>query len=1250
MKWTVDQERAITTTDKNLLVSAAAGSGKTAVLVERILRRLLRKESPANITDFLVVTFTKAAASELREKLEKRILKTLEEEALDERAASHLRKQLVLLPKADVSTIDSFCQRVVRDSIHLTDIDPAFRIGDEGELSLLGRDALDALLESEYEAGSEPFQLLTEYFSSEKTENRLDEAILSLYGYAKNAEDPEAWLDECLSPYLIDTAEAFRSAPWNVRFLQSADQKIARIGECLKEADEAIHCGAGHLPYNERLQEFREAYKLFHPGDGYKEYHDHLFAISELLERDLGSLSRRKSDADPEMKNRAKEALTCARDTFKSLQELFREDEEGILLEFREMRPVVSALVSLVRKYDEVLREAKKKKQIADFNDVAHAALSILKRGGEPTDTAKAISKRYEEILIDEYQDSSGIQEALLNAVAKKRNNVPVNLFMVGDMKQSIYRFRMADPGLFVGKYDSFPDAAEQGDTGKVELRENFRSRKEVTEGVNYFFRRFMVKEVGDVAYTEDAFLRAGRSFLETDRRSGGPVEILGATSKLPQPEADNREETADRPDLESGTQGEADPGNGADDADDAETLAKAEIEAHMIAQEIERIVSPDDPLYVEAEEDGEKIMRPAAYRDIVILLRSTSDAEKVYPKVFEQYRIPCYIERKHGFYDTFEVRFVLSVLSVVDNPIDDVALGAMLHSPMYGVTSEELAAIAAKTRGKNELLPLYDMIKRYLETENDALSEKLRRALSDVSVFRLAANEEPLSLLIRFIAKKTGLETFVTAMAGGKQRSANLSMLSDEAVRFEKTVYRGVFNFLRYVEKKREVTEEGEVNVAGKNDNIVRILTIHASKGLQYPVVFAAGLGKRFNTQDERGTFLLHQKMGIGMNVRRPAIRTVRESYYRKAVKQAIHVDNVGEEIRDLYVAMTRAEEKLYLTASHSDMEKQYENRMERWKTGDGFLTADEVSSSQSFLSLILDCLSESAPVEVRGIFDQTCVRKSGSEEEAGKQKTSLLRELARPASEETVKKVETLLGFRYRYDDCRDIRSTLSVSLLKRLETVDPLKEADLPALVDDKHYEGAPEIESKTDREKAKSMIFRKSGITGAERGTLYHRVMELIDPTLPATEAIDALRNNCLLSDTENDTIQSELVDRFLRSGLGQRFVSAYREGKAHRETPFIISLPVHEIDLYRGAALRDEETRVMLQGVIDLYFEEEDGLVLVDYKTDRVSDPRELSETYQSQIRYYEKALAMMTGKPVKEKWIYSFALGKEIAV
>ena len=884
MSWTREQQQVIELQDRNILVSAAAGSGKTAVLVERILHKMTRKENPVDIDRLLIVTFTRAAAGEMRERLTEAIEKRLEEEPDNE----HLQRQETLIHNAQINTIDGFCAYVIRNYFHTIDLDPGYRTANEGELKLLKNDVAKELLEEHYGEADADFEHFVEIFATGKTDEGIIDLILKLYEFAMSNPWPQEWLDSCLEPYEAESFEAFSSSLWMKKLWEDVRRALSQGVELQAENRRLICEPDGPFLYEEAVEADGEILRKLADACGREDFDGCVQILSNLK---FKMLSRKKADVSERKKEQVKKNRERVKELLKGLKErYFYKSSAGILREMELCRKPVEELVQLTKEFMEAFARKKRQKNILDFSDMEHFALKILvkKEEGELayTPAAEEFSQRFEEILIDEYQDSNLVQETLLQSVSRLRHG-KYNIFMVGDVKQSIYRFRLARPELFMEKYETY--TSQESERQKIDLHKNFRSRPEVLSGVNYIFEQIMGKELGDVEYDEAAALYPGANFPPYSR---------------------NEDETFPSTEIwiaETDTQ---------ELADLEEESTAQELEARMIGQRIQEIVGQAPVL---DKKTGE--YRPAQYRDCVILLRTVAGWAETFVSVLMDMGIPAYATSKTGYFSAPEMVTLLNYLHICDNPMQEIPFTGVLASPLVGCTPEELAMI------KNEFPQgkIYEGAWKYREEgQCDALREKLCDFFSKYERIRERIPYTPIHELIQLILRVTGFDLYAAAMPGGEQRKANLEMLVEKAMEYESTSYRGLFNFIRYLEQLQKYQVDfGEVNIAGENENTVRIMSIHKSKGLEFPVVFAAGMGKTFNMMDANAGLVLHPELGIGMQGIEPELRIKMPTLMRQVIQKQIRLENLGEELRVLYVALTRAKEKLILTGSHKNLQR---------------------------------------------------------------------------------------------------------------------------------------------------------------------------------------------------------------------------------------------------------------------------------------------------------------------------------------
>lgn len=1208
-QWTEEQKQVIWLRNRNILVSAAAGSGKTAVLVERILQKITDKEHPVDIDRLLIVTFTRAAAAEMRERIGTEIQKSLMEDPDNE----NLQRQETLLFHAQITTIDSFCQSVLRSYFHLIDLDPAFSIMDEGEAKLLRRDTAEELLEEQYAQASGEFELFVESFASGKNDENLIGMIWQVYEFSRSHPWPEEWLDKCKENYEINSAEELTKSEWMKQLCDQTAQTLEDLMRVNKRAQKITQSPRGPWMYLDALLQDQEILENLAKRTDYVSYAE---AFSKMEK--FAALSRKK---DEEVSEEKKEQVKLLRDQIKKgitalKEQYFYQGPQEMVEEIQKSRVPSKMLLTLAQEFGRRFAEKKQERNLLDFSDLEHFALQILVRkedGKEvPTEAALSFANQFEEIMIDEYQDSNMVQELILTSISRCSMGQN-NMFMVGDVKQSIYRFRLACPELFMEKYDTYTEEASKSQ--KIELHKNFRSRKEVLEDVNFVFRKIMHRNLGNVEYDDNAALYAGIEFPKL------AVNVENQYDKAPQS-----------------------PLAGSEilllDADTLTDETAREAEARMIAGKIRQIVGRE--LIYDKEE---KTYRRAQYRDIVILLRSISGWAETFLSVLGEMGIPAYTGTRSGYFSALEVRTILSLLQIMDNPRQDIAFAAVLASPVGGFTTEHLAEIRSLYRDCS----YYEACRLYAKEGSDGiLAQKMTAFLEMLERFRSYVPYTPMHELLWKIYEETGYLHYASAMPAGGQRRANLEMLVEKAAAYESTSYRGLFHFVRYVEnlQKYEV-DFGEASTIGEEEDTVRIMSIHKSKGLEFPVVFTAGLGKQFNRQDARSTIAIHQNYGVGCDCVDPVLRFKTPTLLKRAIQQILLQESLGEELRVLYVAMTRAKEKLYLSGSL----KKAEDTLKKWsgKAGDASLPYLEVRNAASMLEWILRAVlyeegkQPEIPVQLYTV-DDLYYEKQESENRADEIKEQLkaagflkeegIPELCKWLTQETAKT--------YPFTGSLDIQGKLSVSEIKRHSQMAEEKEQAEGVI----HLQKEPEIQPLVPQ------FLQKKEEGGAVRGTAMHHLMQRLDFTSADTvkkveDQIEALIRSRQMTAEEKNLVSVPAVVHFFRTDLGKRAAEAAKRGQLFREKQFVIGVPASQI-----RPQWDEKETVLVQGIIDLWFYEGDEIVLADYKTDRVYPGQEelLKARYQEQLAYYEKALIQTTGCRVKEKLIYSFALQKTLCL
>lgn len=1230
MAWTESQRQAIETRDKNLLVAAAAGSGKTAVLVERIIRQILAGE--CDVDRILVVTFTHAAAEEMRVRIESALRRALEEER-EESKLERLERQMVLLSGASISTLHSFCQTVIRQNFEAVDLDPEFRLGGEQELRLMEQEVLEELFEESYEGEDEGFLRFVDVFGGdERGDEKLYELVLRLYTYSRSQPFPEEWLSSLPEGLDLPEGVGLEETPWYA----SVEQEIRLVLEQAK--DDADHLldllgrmGAG--PYAETVKaEFSQIQALLETLEGvsWKELRE---AFSTLSFDRL----KRWNCEDKETKEAASQAIKKYRDHYKKALEgirkkYFQESPEELAEDLRIAARDVGELCSVTRKFAEKFARAKHEKALADFNDLEHFALEILCASkGEsgdalvPSEVAKSLQQRFQGVMVDEYQDTNGVQEAILSLVVSRERP---NLFCVGDVKQSIYRFRLADPTLFLKKYLEYPHLGEN--YARIDLAKNFRSRPGILSAINSLFAQVMSRGTMELEYDEAAALYPGLEYPlppEGGKCLDGPVEvsiIFGERDAEAEP---------------------AEEGSG-EESGEAE-LKGLELEARWIAGRIQTLMEENLLVF----DKGKGTYRPLRWRDIIILLRSVKGkAEKVL-SVLHSSNIPAYASVDAGYFEEPEIRIMLSLLAVLHNARQDIPLAAVLASPIGGFRYEELA----KIRLTAPVEDLYGAILAALSPDSGVEGEllgKIASFLERLSRWRMLARELSVPQLLWQLYRETGYYDYVGGLPGGLLRQANLRMLVDRAAEYEKTEFRGLFRFLRFVDRMRDMdTDLAVARVLGENEDVVRIMSIHKSKGLEFPVVILGDLGKKFNLQDASSDLLMHRELGLG------PYRVEKEgsfrypTFARQAIATKIRQENKAEELRVLYVAMTRAREKLILLGTVSG-KKTIQNKVDRW-TRYGERTGVRLPeygtfAAESFLDWVAMAVVSHKDGEVlREMATEPCsCRDFLDYEDTSRWKVQLVpagdirgKEAGEKAPDEVLKRVEErktlpdtlarekvreLLDWQYDRKGLGKVPSKLSVTEIKR-RFQEPEEGISM----------GIP---ASSGEWKRPLFLQEKRGLTAVEYGTLMHSVMQHIDPRGDVSQrGIEAqvremVEREILLPEHQK-ILRMKTIRAFFTSSVGKRLRKAK---EVWRELPFSRMLPAG--DFYEGAEPGEE---IFIQGIIDLLFEEEDrSLVLVDYKTDGDTSPERVKEEYRIQISLYSRAVESILQRKVKEKYLY----------
>lgn len=1296
MAWTDAQQKVIDTRNKNLLVSAAAGSGKTAVLVERIISMISEGEKPLDIDRLLVVTFTNAAAAEMRERIGKAIDKKLVKEPDNQ----HLQKQISLLQSAQITTIHSFCLYVIRNYFHRIDLDPSFKIAEESEITLMKSDVITDILERWYEEGREDFHAFIESYSYSKSDAPVEDLILQLYNFSMSDPWPREWIADKKNMFGLNSLEEFYSASWMKELSGYIDvvlQDLLSKNEAAIQLCNETGGPSAYLPallsdrrLLERLQEansYEEAAKLF-PG----------IAFERLS-------GKREEGVEVWKKDKVKGIRDEVKTGLKDLtSQYFFQSPEEMLQDLQAVDKVMQVLFDLTLEFMEEFAKKKEEKNLIDFNDLEHFALKILvAEDKKPTQAALELSELFEEILIDEYQDSNMVQETILRSISREDQGSP-NRFMVGDVKQSIYKFRLAMPEIFMEKYNTYSaeDCTKEGLKNlyqRIDLDRNFRSRRVVLDYVNKIFEQIMQQSIGGIIYDETAALKYGVLYEiepENDKgrsEDGGTVKDLSYLSRvacdvelllvtdevLASPQDSGTEVQAT--DSTGSAAEKADPleeGHGKKEQEQEEAAyTKKEIEARAIAGKIKELTDPVKGMLV--MDKATKALRPASYRDIVILLRSMSGWSEVFVSTLMQEGISAYADTGTGYFQTLEIITVINMLRIIDNPRQDIPLAGVLYSPIVGLTTTELAMIRAANRN----VCMYSALSTYAqEGRDEELRTKLTKFMCELDNYRLQVNHRPIHELIQLVLDQTGYYYYVSAMPGGDRRKANLDMLISQAVRFEKGSYSGLFHFIRYIEKlhKYEV-DFGEASTSGEQDDTVRIMSIHKSKGLEFPIVFVAGMSKQFNTQDLRNSIVLHSELGAGPEYIDCTLRTKVPTLLKKVIQKKVQLENLGEELRVLYVAMTRAREKLILTGTIDSVNE---------IAGKDF-SFFELMSAKSYMDLVLPAMvnkmgrkpqMEELPFEWRqeGMTISVISQEELLKQEIRKQLFQLRdkEELEQIVPEKTYdsdlkNEIKTRFNFIYPYQKEAGLKIKMTVSELKKLgqfqdeeQSVNLYEQKDIAAskiLTDsDSSADSEPEAAVTISADKISPPLkeidptvpkFIRQGelkTSGTDRGTLYHKVLELLDLTKVHVREdvlmeMERMIHENRIKPEDIKKLKQDYFVNFSCSDVADRMRKAQLRGKLFKEKQFVMGIKASEV-----LKDSDSEELILIQGIIDVFFEEEEGLVLLDYKSDLVDSEEQLLKRYRVQLDYYRRALEQICKKPVKEMIIYSLPLGKEIRI
>lgn len=1208
VKWTSEQKKVIDLRDRDILVSAAAGSGKTAVLVERIVNRICVDNPPVDIDRMLVVTFTKAAAAEMRERVSRAIDSLKEQKPDDE----NLQRQSTLVHNALITTIDSFCLFVVQNNFAQLNLDPDFRIGDQAELKLMLKDALAQVFEDNYaREDNEEFINLIDTYSKGRNDSAVRQMVEDIYYKAGSSSWPRKWMNSLLRLYDIKSAKQLEDSEIIKEIVDYSRVLLEEAVQELTMAKDLASATPGLEKYALTLSEDIALFDGMADVTGYVGMQEFLNKIS------FGRIAViRKFDGDEKKKERVKSMRDATKKKVDGIkQKYFGMSIELMYEQLERQRPFVKELIRLSLEFYDAMEAVKTRKRVFDFSDIEHFALRILvdEQTLEPTETAREFSKHFEEIMIDEYQDSNQVQEDILTAISREHQGVG-NMFMVGDVKQSIYRFRMARPELFMEKYNTYTsdDSAHQ----RIDLHKNFRSRNEVLDFTNDIFYKIMAADLGNVQYDDDAALYPGASYPKETMRP----ELLLVDYK---------------------------------DEDLSEIIEdKVQIEALLIANRIRSLMENG---MVTDKKTGQ--LRAVQYRDIVILSRSVATWGNTVAAVLKDCDIPAHVESNTGYFSSYEIQVILSMLRILDNPLQDIPMAAVLASPIVGMDDEELAQIRSAFKG----VSFAQAALSAMAGEDGYEDEKLKAFALVFERLRGAVADTPIHELLYRMLDETGFYRYASAMPAGKRRRQNIDMLIEMAAAYEKTSYKGLFHFVRYIDiqQKYEI-DYGEADTAGENDDVVRIMTIHKSKGLEFPVVFVSGLGKGFNTQDTKSDLVIHEKLGLGLVEKTKSPRTKRPSLIRNEIESRIKRENLGEELRVLYVALTRAKEKIILTGGLSNAQKSFEKYRGNVNANQP-ISFGQREGAGCYLDWVIPAMLSYPDKYTVSTVDATEFAARTAMDMAANDisKAQLIGHIS-AADETKAKELAEEFDFEYAYASDITKKSKYSVSELKHDSMVEKYdsteREAERPKFLLEEKETYVPDFARDDEAGGASNEskeLKNAAGVNqGALRGTAVHRVMECLDfkslcdidtkdhvaVSAFVKKSMDEMLKKGLITDDMYRLTRPKFIEQFISSDVAARMAQADKRGDLYKEKPFVMD--------YEG---------VLVQGIIDVFWLENDKIVLLDYKTDRVNAAKELIDRYSTQLKLYADALGRIfstDGKSIQadERLIYSFRLQQTIVI
>ncbi len=1207
------------------------GSGKTAVLVERIINKVLNEK--INIDELLVVTFTNAAASEMRERVLDAIYKKLEEEPENE----NLQKQITLLNKASICTIDSFCLEVVRNYFYeLENISPNFRIADTSEIELLKQEVIDDIFEEKYEKEDEDFTKLINIYTSYRDDTPLKDLVLKIYSYIQSNPFPEKWLNDKIEIFNLEDKleEDFSNTIWGKELLKE-------VREIVVDSITALNRIEKHLSVEPELEKFWQTIRSdIEQLETLKE-HTNSWEDAYTIANNLEFVTWPRKSSNLEIKEKAKDVRNEVKEKIKNIsKKILICNSKEANQDIYDMYLVLKKLENLILEFQKEFSKRKRDKNIVDFHDIEHFALKILlktdKEGNiEKSEIAKKYQNKFKEVAIDEYQDSNLVQEYILTAVSNNKN-----IFMVGDVKQSIYKFRQAMPELFLSKYDTYKKKEDKGENDdlKIQLFKNFRSKKNVLDFTNIIFQDIMSNQLGDILYDKEEYLNLGANYPEINQNQKTEIHIIQTKEQeneiFNESEEKNKEEQINKDENNEEVE---------------EHIEDIELEARFVANKIKELIKNKFQVYDRKKEK----YRDIEYKDAVILLRATSKSAPIFEQELVNLDIPVFSDSSQEYLDSIEIQTIMSLLKIIDNPIQDIPLVTVLRSPIGKFTDDELIQIRLSDKKDN----FYTCMQKAKISVDSELSDKIEQFLNNLDNWRKEQEYLALDELIWKIYSDTGYYNYVSLMPNGMLRQANLRMLFERAKQYETASYKGLYNFIHFIEKIHLSSGDlGAAKIIGENENVVRIMSIHKSKGLEFPVVFLSSTGKQFNLMDLNESILLHQEMGIGVKYIDYEKQIQYDTLSKAAIRNKILTETLSEEMRILYVALTRAKEKLYITGIQKDYDKVKEKMMgqiEQYPLNDeNKINPILLKKYKKYLDWIMlvymyekENITDIAELHIHNKSDLMKSLEKSNDEDVdviGLLNNHNLNDSS--VKFKNIEDIQNVIENKYKYEESIAIPTKTSVTELKELANEDNRVRRAVENFSSDEYSESLydkfeiPKFMKSDEQEK----------LTGARKGTLLHLCMQKLEigkeyELSDIKELVNNLKDREIITQLEAENININAILKFTKSNIWEELKNAK---EVHREEPFYMTIPAKEI--YK----KDVGEKILVQGVIDLYYiDKNNNLVLLDYKTDYLENgAEEIIQKYDSQLQLYKKALEDALKRKVDKIYIYSTYLGKAIKI